>query len=53
MMPTPSISSTKKRQKRGAAQQQQKQKIPAVAESTRIHIRQVLEDFRASNDDGQ
>ncbi|XP_071730669.1 DExH-box ATP-dependent RNA helicase DExH6-like [Rutidosis leptorrhynchoides] len=47
----PSTSSNKRRQKRAAATQQQFNKNPSVAESTRIHIRQVLEDFRASNDD--
>ncbi|XP_071703468.1 DExH-box ATP-dependent RNA helicase DExH6-like [Rutidosis leptorrhynchoides] len=47
----PSTSSNKRRHKRAAATQQQFHKNPSVAESTRIHIRQVLEDFRASNDD--
>ncbi|CAI9275397.1 unnamed protein product [Lactuca saligna] len=52
MMPAPSSSSTKKRRKRGGGQQQQhQQQNPVIAESTRIHIRRTLEQFRASNDE--
>lgn len=51
MMQTPS---TKRGRNRGAGKQhqQQRQQTPAVAEATRINIRRTLEEFRASNDEG-
>ncbi|KAL8208141.1 hypothetical protein R6Q57_007553 [Mikania cordata] len=52
MMAAPSISSTKMRRKRGGGKQhQQRQRTPAVAEATRIHIRQTLEEFRTSDNE--
>ncbi|KAI3728618.1 hypothetical protein L6452_17257 [Arctium lappa] len=51
MMPDSSTLSTKKRRKRGGGgQEQQRQQTAAIPEASRIHIRQTLEEFRASND---